>query len=82
MNRTPRPVRELERCPIHARHNLACPICARVRAGRGDCPDCLGWGYIYWEGAYNDIPSGALCERCHGTGGYFPPASGKAEGKV
>ena len=37
------------------------------------CPECNGWGFIYWTGAYNDLPNGCACDRCHSTGHYYPP---------
>ena len=44
-------VERLVRCPEHARHNHACPICARVRADRPPVVAC--WNCEEWEPIIN-----------------------------
>jgi len=42
-----------ERCPIHARHNHACHVCARIQAERWNQWAATGPNYLNWK----DVPA-------------------------
>ena len=59
-------VERLVRCPVHARKNHGCPICARVRPIWDTCPECNGNGCT--GRTFRDetaLPEGKTCNDCY-----------------